>query len=81
MRGQKVLAESASWSFAFAPGKDDRALNAPLALTFRLPATGGTYQFTALNFPPVTLDIPAAEKTDEEKKDKEQKDKEQKDKQ
>ncbi len=74
--GQKALAESASWSFTFAPGKDDRALTAPLALTFRLPPTGGTYQFIALNFPPITLDIPAADKTDEEKKSEEDKKKE-----
>ena len=74
--GQKALAESAAWSFAFAPGKDDRALTAPLALTFRLPATGGTYQFTIQNFPPITLDIPPADKTDEEKKSEEDKKKE-----
>ena len=67
--GQKALAESANWSFAYAPGKDDRALTAPLALTFRLPATGGTYHFTVLDFPPIMLDVPAAEKTDDEKKD------------
>jgi dipeptidyl aminopeptidase/acylaminoacyl peptidase len=71
--GQKALAESAAWSFTFAPGKDDRALTAPLALTFRLPPTGGTYQFAVQNFPPITLDIPAADKTDEEKKSEEDK--------
>ncbi len=74
--GQKALAESANWSFTFAPGKDDRALTAPLALTFRLPATGGTYQFTVQNFPPITLEIPVADKTDEEKKSEEDKKKE-----
>ncbi len=74
--GQKALAESANWSFTFTPGKDDRALTAPLALTFRLPPTGGTYQFTVQNFPPITLDIPAADKTDEEKKSEEDKKKE-----
>ena len=67
--GQKALAESSSWSFAYTPGKDDRALAAPLAITFRLPATGGTYQLAVLSFPPITFDIPAAEKTDEEKKE------------
>ena len=67
--GQKALAESMNWSVAYAPGKDDRALSAPFALTFRLPPTGGTYRFTALGFPPVTLDVPAAEKTDKEKKE------------
>ena len=65
--GLKALAESANWTVAYAPGKDDRALSAPFALTFRLPPTGGTYQFTALGFPPITLDVPAADKTDEEK--------------
>ncbi len=78
--GQKSLAESANWTFAFTPGKDDRALTAPLALTFRLPSTGGTYLFRVLDFPPVTLDVPAADKTDDEKKSDEKKDK-QKDKQ
>ena len=71
--GQKALAESVSWSFAYVPAKDDRALTAPLALTFRLPATGGTYHFAVKHFPPVTLDVPAAEKTDEEKKSEEDK--------
>ncbi|MGI4788978.1 MAG: S9 family peptidase [Janthinobacterium lividum] len=76
--GQKALAESANWSFSYVPGKDDRALTAPIALAFRLPATGGTYQFRVRDFPPVTLDVPAAEKTDE-KKNEENKDKQEKD--
>ncbi len=67
--GQKALAETASWSVPYVPGKDDRALAAPFALTFRLPSTGGTYQFTAFGFPPITLEVPAADKTDDEKKD------------
>ncbi len=78
--GQRTLAETTTWTVPYAPSKDDRALSAPFALTFRLPATGGTYQFAALGFPPVTLDVPAADKTDDEKeadkadkKDKEQK--------
>ncbi len=75
--GQRALAETSNWTVPYDPAKDDRALTAPFALTFRLPATGGTYQFTALGFPPVTLDVPAADKTDDEKeadkKDKEQK--------
>jgi len=69
--GQTALAEGAGWSFAFAPGKDDRALAAPLAVAFRLPKTGGTYQFRFRDFPPVTLEVPAAEK-DEEKDDKDE---------
>jgi dipeptidyl aminopeptidase/acylaminoacyl peptidase len=63
--GQKALAAGTGWSFAFAPGKDDRALTAPLAVTFRLPKTGGTYHFTFRDFPPVALEVPAAEKEDE----------------
>lgn len=70
--GQTALAEGAGWSFAFAPGKDDRALAAPLAVTFRLPKTGGTYQFRFRDFPPVTLEVPAADK-DEDKKDEDKK--------
>ena len=67
--GQRALAETTAWTVPYAPGKDDRALAAPFAVTFRLPPTGGTYQFTALGFPPITLDVPAADKTDEEKKE------------
>ena len=74
--GQKALAESTNWTVPYAPGKDDRALSAPFALTFRLPPTGGTYQFTALGFPPITLDVPAADKTDEEKKRRQKTEKE-----
>ena len=66
--GQTALAEGTGWSFRFAPGKDDRALAAPLAVTFRLPKTGGTYQFRFRDFPPVTLEVPAADK-DEKKND------------
>ncbi len=42
-----------------------------MAVTFRLPKIGGTYQFRFRDFPPVTLEVPAAEKDekDEEKKD------------
>ena len=70
--GQTALAEGTGWSFAFAPGPDDRALAAPLAVTFRLPKTGGTYQFRFRNFPPVILEVPAAETKDDEKKDEKQ---------
>ena len=65
--GQKTLAEGTGWSFALTPGKDDRALTAPLAAAFRLPNKGGTYRFTFRDFPPVTLDVPAADKDDEKK--------------
>ncbi len=68
--GQKSLAEAARWSFAFAPGKDDAALTAPLAVAFRLPPTGGPYHFTFRDFPPVRLDVPPADK-DEDNKAKE----------
>jgi len=62
--GQTSLAEGTGWSFHFAPGKDDRALAAPLAVTFRLSKTGGTYQFRFRDFPPVTLEVPASEAKD-----------------
>ncbi len=67
--GQKSLAEGAGWFFAFIPAKDDRALAAPLAVTFRLNNAGGTYHFAFRDFPPVILDVPAAEK-DEDRKSK-----------
>ena len=67
--GQTALAEGTGWSFRFAPAKDDRALAAPLAVTFRLPKTGGTYQFRFRDFPPVSLEVPAADKDEEEKKE------------
>ena len=69
MLGQKALAEGTGWSFAFTPGKDDRALSAAFAASFRLPDAGGTYRFTFRDFPPVTLDVPAADKDDKEEKD------------
>ena len=71
--GQRTLAEGSGWSFRLAPGKDDRALTAALAVTFRLPKTGGTYHFTFRDFPPVALDVPAAEAKDEDKKGAERK--------
>lgn len=68
--GQTALAEGVGWSFAFAPGKDDRALAAPLAVTFRLPKTGGTYHFRFRDFPPIALEVPAADKDDDKKDEK-----------
>ncbi len=67
--GQKSLAEGTGWSFTFQPGKDERALSAPLALTFRLTDTGGVYHFAVKDFLPVTLDVPAAEKEEDKKKE------------
>ena len=64
---QKSLAEGTGWSFAFAPGKDEKALAAALAVTFRITNAGGTYYFALKDFPPVTLDVPPEEKKDEEK--------------
>jgi len=63
--GQKALAEGTGWSFAFAPGKDERALSAPLAVTFRITNAGGTYHFAVNGFPSVTLDVPPEEKKEE----------------
>ena len=68
--GQRVLAEGGGWAFRFAPGPDDRALSASLSVTFRLPRTGGTYHFTCRDFPPVALEVPAAEKKDDKEDDK-----------
>jgi len=67
--GQKTLAEGLGWSFRFLPGKDDRALAAPLAVTFRLPNAGGAYHFAVKGFPPVTLDVPAADKDEDIKEE------------
>ena len=72
--GQKSLAEGTGWSFAFVPGKDDRALTAPFAVTFRLPKTGGTYHFAFRDFPLVALEVPAAEKEDKEKDEEKKED-------
>ena len=66
--GQKALAEGTGWSFAFAPGKDERALSAPLAVTFRISNAGGTYHFNVMGFPLVTLDVPPEEKKEAEEK-------------
>ena len=73
--GQKALAEGSGWSFTFQPSKDDLALSAPLAVTFRLTDAGGPYHFAVQGFPPVTLDVPAAEKDDEKKEDRKEKEK------
>ena len=67
--GQKALAEGSGWSFAFAPSKEDRALSAPLAATFRVTNSGGTYHFAVNGFPPVTLDVPPEEKKPDEDKE------------
>ena len=61
------------WSFAFAPGKDDSALAAALAVTFRITKAGGTYHFALKDFPPVTLDVPPEDGNDIDKKDEERK--------
>ena len=65
--GQKVLAEGQGWKYAFTPGKDERGLAVPVALTFRIPNTGGTYALAIKDFPPVTMDVPAAEDEDKKK--------------
>ncbi|MBV9848064.1 MAG: S9 family peptidase [Armatimonadetes bacterium] len=65
--GQKVLAEGQGWKFVFTPGKDERGLAVPVALTFRVTATGGTYALAIKDFPPVTIDVPAAEDEDRKK--------------
>ena len=65
--GQKSLAEGTGWAFTFAPGKEERALSAPLAVTFRVSNAGGTYHFALKDFPPVTLDVPPEEKKPDEK--------------
>ncbi len=62
--GQKALAEGSGWSFAFVPGKEELALSAPLAVTFRVTNAGGTYHFAVKDFPSVTLDVPPEEKKD-----------------
>lgn len=60
--GSTVLAEGRGWSFACAPGKDDLALSAPVAVAFRLPQTGGVAHFRFRDFPPVVLDVPPVDK-------------------
>lgn len=65
--GEKVLAEGAGWKFALSPKPDDksdieRGLAAPLAVTFKVSRMGGEYKFFAKDFPPVTMDVPAADK-------------------
>ena len=69
--GQKALAEGTGWTFAFAPGKEECALSAPLAVTFRIFNAGGTYHFAVKDFPPVTLDVPPEEKKDERQRKEE----------
>ena len=66
--GQKSLAEGQGWRFAFTPGKDERALAAPVALSFRITDAGGAYALSIKDFPPVTIDVPAADEKDEDKK-------------
>ena len=62
--GQRVLAEGQGWKFVFAPGKQERGLAVAVALTFRITNAGGTYALTVKDFPPVTMDIPAADEKD-----------------
>ena len=71
--GEKVLAEGAGWRFQFAPPplddpKGERGLAVPVALTFRITDAGGTFALTVKDFPPVTLDIPAADLKEDAKK-------------
>ncbi len=66
--GQKILAEGQGWKFAFTPGKEERGLAVPVALTFRITNTGGPYALTVKDFPPVTMDVPAADTKDDDKK-------------
>ena len=65
---RKSLAEGQGWKFAFTPGKDERGVAAPLALTFRITDAGGAYALSIKDFPPVTIDVPAADDKDEGKK-------------
>ena len=66
--GQKSLAEGEGWRFSFTPGTDERGLAVPLALTFRITDAGGAYALAIKDFPPVTIDVPAADEKDEGKK-------------
>lgn len=63
--GVKVLAEGTGWRFVFAPAKDERGLAVAVALTFRISNVGGTYALAVKDFPPVTLDFPAADDKDD----------------
>ena len=69
---QKVLAEGSGWRFQFAaPSADDapgeRGLAVPVAVTFRITNKGGTFAFAVKDFPPVIMDVPAAESKDDKK--------------
>ncbi len=69
--GEIVLAEGSGWRFHFTPpGADalgERNLTVPVALVFRVSDAGGTYALAIKDFPPVTLDVPTADKEDGKK--------------
>ena len=65
--GGKALAEGRGWKFVFVPGKDERGLAVAVRLTFRVGKTGGPHHLRVRDFPPIALDVPAAEdKSDKE---------------
>lgn len=69
--GEKILAEGSGWTFQFTPASEEKRLAAhgltvPVAVAFRVSAAGGEYRFRIKDFPPVTMDVPAA---DDEKDD------------
>jgi len=71
--GEKVLAEGTGWKFRFTPpapddAKGEHGLAVPMAVTFRIGSAGGTHALTVKDFPPVLLEVPAADVKPKEKK-------------
>ena len=71
--GAKVLAEGTSWKVRFSPpmsddAKGERGLAAPMAVAFRITNAGGTHALVVKDFPPVLLEVPAADAKPKEKK-------------
>ncbi len=59
--GGKALAEGRGWKFSFVPGQDERGLAISVRLAFRVGKTGGPHHLRVKDFPPIALDVPAAE--------------------